>query len=203
MRRLIKNVVMLLIIISVCVLSFFTMSMAVKSNVSNNFNKEFNGNMPNFNNGDFPMENMPERPSGDFNMENMPSQENLPEEFKNGERPEGFEGNFNRNDFPRGEFKTNIGIIYYILFVVVGLVVSGLIIYLVMSKFNKKSLKETLGTPKNIIVFLLLTIVITAALTVVQSLTAKNVFAKNNMKQFENINMPINNTDNNENVTEE
>ena len=214
MNRTIKNVVMVTIILITCVLSFFTMKGSVKSSFQKNseFKNEFGGKLPNFNNGEFSEENMPQRPSGNFekgempNLENLPDNfgrgeipklENLPENFANGEMPE----NFNNSNFDRTKFKQNISAIYYILFAIEGLIISSLLIYLVMSNFNSKTLKETFGTSKKIIVFIILVLIITLGLTVVQSVVAKKVFATNSMTQFENRQRPNNNMNNSNNIT--
>ena len=208
MSRNIKNVVMIVTIIIVCILSYFTMVGAAKSTMPyNSFEKEFGGTQPNFNNGEFSEENMPQRPSGNFenlpdNFEKgeMPDLENLPENFGNGEMPsfeempENFEENFKNGNLSKGQFKQNISAIYYILFAVEGLIISSLLIYLIMSRFNSKTLKETLDTSKKIIVYVILTIIITIGLTVVQAVLAKNAFAIDNMPEFENRQIPSNNT---------
>ena len=216
MSRKIKNVIMIAIILIVCVLSYFTMSGAVKSSMpnNNNFRNDFGGTPQNFDNGEFSEENMPERPSMDFENGEMPNNGELPENFKNGkipnmgelpenfekgEMPEGFEENFKNGNFSREQFKPSISAIYYILFVVEGLIISSLLIYLVMSKFNSKTLKETLDTSRKIIAYIILLLIITIGLTVVQSMLATNVFATNNMKQFENIQRPRNNSNNSNN----
>lgn len=223
MNRKIKNVIMITIILVVCVLSYFTMTGAVKSSRQNNgtFENDFGGTPPNFNNGEFSKEDMEERPSKDFqegempNLENLPKNfedgeipniEELPENFENGEMPnfdempENFEENFKNGNLSKGQFKQNISAIYYILFAVEGLIISVLLIYLIMSKFNSKTLKETLDTSKNIIVFIILVLIITIGLTAVQSVLANNVFATNNMPQFENRQRPNNNTNNSNNT---
>ena len=216
MSRKIKNVIMIAIILIVCVSSYFTMSGAVKNSMpnNNNFRNDFGGTPPNFNNGEFSEENILERPSMDFENGEMPNNGELPENFKNGkipnmgelpenfekgEMPEGFEENFKNGNFSREQFKPSISAIYYILFVVEGLIISSLLIYLVMSKFNSKTLKETLDTSRKIIAYIILVLIITIGLTVVQSMLATNVFATNNMKQFENIQRPRNNSNNSNN----
>lgn len=44
-------------------------------------------------------------------------------------------------EMPNGENKNNISTIYYVLFSVENLIITILVIYLVMSSFNKKTLK--------------------------------------------------------------
>lgn len=61
------------------------------------------------------------------------------------------------------------------LFLAIGVLTSALIMYLIMSGFNKKTMKETLSGIDNIIIFILATAIITFGLTVVQtSLTKSN-----------------------------
>ena len=199
MSRIIKNVVMISIILGVCVLSFFTMKGAVKSNIPNNstFEKEFGGTMPQFNNGEFSAENLPQMPSGNLGKGEMPNIGELPENFENGKMPEDFQESFKNGNLPKGDFKQNIGIIYYVLFAVEGLIISLLLIYLIMSRFNSKTFKETLGTGIQKIIFVILVLIITVGLTILQSILAKNLFSSNNIMQFEdrqNFRNNINNT---------
>ena len=67
MNRKVKNVIMIAILIIVCILSYFTMNVAVKSSMPDNSTsgKEFGGTPPNFNNGEFSEEDIPQKPSED------------------------------------------------------------------------------------------------------------------------------------------
>ena len=204
MNRKIKNGIMIAIILIVCILSYFTMSVAVKNSMSSNgmFKNDFGGTLSNFNNGEFSEEDMLQRPSKEFGNGEMPNIGEVPEGFKNGEMPniaempENFEQTFKNSNFSKGQFRLNISLIYYILFVVEGLIISTLLIYLIMSKFNSKTLKETFETGKKVIIFIILVLILTTGLTVVQSILAKNVFGANNMTQFEDIQRNINNINN-------
>ena len=219
MNRKIKNVVMIAIITIVCILSYFTMNAANKSSIPSNgtFKNNFGGSQPNFNKGEFSQEDFPKSPSGNFEKGEMPNIEELPENFakgeipnmgelpenfEKGEIPEGIEDNFKEGNFYKGEFKQNISVIYYILFAVEGLIISLLLIYLIMSRFNSKTFKETLGTGKQRIIFIILVLVLTTGLTVAQTMLSKNVFVANNMTQFENMQRPRNDTNNLNNTNE-
>ena len=210
MSRKVKNMIMISIILIVCVLSYFTMIGAVKGSIPNNsrFEKEFDAAMPQFNNSEFSKEDIPEKPSGDFVKGQMPNIGELPENFEKGEMhnldeiPEDFQENFNGGRNFKGQFKQNINAIYYILFAVEGLTISLLLIYLIMSRFNSKILKETLGTGKLKIIFVILVLVLTIGLTVAQTMLAKNIFAANDMTQFENMQGPRNDTNNLNNTNE-
>ena len=207
MNRKVKNVIMIAVLIIVCVLSYFTMNAAVKSSMPDNgtSGKEFGGTPPNFNNNEFSEEDIPQKPSEDSGDRKKTNRGELSENTENGEMPnieempEDFEENFKNGNFSKREFKSNISAIYYILFAVEGLIISSLLIYLIMSKFNSKTLKETLDTSRKIIAYIILVLIITIGLTVVQSMLATNVFATNNMKQFENIQSPRNNSNNSNN----
>lgn len=209
MSRKIKNIIMIVIILIVCVLSYFTMKGAAQSSMPNkaSFENDFEGKIPNFNNDEFSEENMPQIPSNGNGNREIPDKEQLPENFNKGdfsegfdesknlnfdEMPEGFEENFKNGNFSKESFKSNISAIYYILFAVEGLIVSSLLIYLVMSKFNNKTLKETLAS-KKIIVFIISVLIITIVLTITQSVLTKKVFTASNMMQFENRQIPRNN----------
>lgn len=204
MSRNIKNVVMIVIIIGVCILSYFTMNGAIKSSMPNsdNFKNNFGGTPPNFNNGEFSKENRPQMPSGNFEKGEMPNIGELPENFENGKMSEDFKENFKNGNLPKGDFKQNISVIYYILFALEGLIISLLLIYLIMSRFNSKTFKETLGTGIQKIVFVILVLIITVGLTVLQSMLAKNVFVGNNRIQFEDRQNFRNNIDNTNIVNE-
>ena len=203
MNRKIKNVVMIITIIIVCVLSCFIMNAAVKSNIPNNsrFENEFKESMPQFNNEEVLKENIPQKPSGDFENREMPSNKEFPNDFKNGEMPnlDEMPENFKNGNFSKEQFKVSISSIYYILFAAEGLIISLLLIYLIMSRFNSKTLKETFGTGAQKIVFIILVLIITIGLTILQSMLSKNVFSinqDNNMPQFENRQSLKNDTNN-------
>lgn len=98
----------------------------------------------------------PEKPSGEDNK-TFPNQngENVPE--------------INSLNF------TNISNTYFILFVIQSLAITLIIIYLLMSKFNKKTLKETFISSDKIIIYGLSTIIITSSLTYLDNYVAKNM----------------------------
>lgn len=104
----------------------------------------------------------PEKPSGEDNKtfpnqngENAPDGENAPE--------------INSLN------STNISNTYFILFVIQSLAITLIIIYLLMSKFNKKTLKETFISSDKIIIYGLSTIIITSSLTYLDNYVAKNM----------------------------
>lgn len=98
----------------------------------------------------------PEKPSGEDNK-TFPNQ--------NGE-------NVSEINSPNS---TNISNIYFILYVIESLAITLIIIYLLMSKFNKKTLKETFISSDKIIIYGLSTIIITSSLTYLDNCVAKNI----------------------------
>ena len=76
-----------------------------------------------------------------------------------------------------------ISTIYYVLFACEGLLISLLLAYLIMSRFNKKSFKETFSGTKSVIAFALAIIIATSGLTAAQSLVTQKVLADNSSSQ--------------------
>jgi hypothetical protein len=119
----------------------------------------------------------PEMPSGDSNSNAQPSSppessdsnsgdsSNQPPSMPNGEMHQGAPGSSKK-----------LTTVYYIIFACEGLLISLLLIYLIMSQFNKKSFKETFKNGKSIIAFALALIIATSGLTVAQSAVASKFF---------------------------
>lgn len=160
MKRSIKNLIMILLIIVVCVCSYFTMQSISKTSSSNNIGME--------------QGQPPEMPAGDSNN-NMgepptkPGQENI---------------------------SNQISTANYIMFGAEGLIISILVIYLIMSRFNKLTLKETLKNADKAIIFILTTILVTA----IQICIAKNSLTSNSGEMSNNMQiMPGGDSSNTEN----
>ena len=136
------------------------------------------------------MSEPPAKPDG----ENTQNTDNQPPELPEGETtdgdamnsnqppelPEGENGNGGmmpqgeNQQMVNGEVPTNeLSVIYYVLFAVEGLALSSLIIYLVMSKFNEKTFKETLKTTDKKIICILSIVLATAILTIAESYIVK------------------------------
>jgi hypothetical protein len=75
---------------------------------------------------------------------------------------------------------SELGIKYYLLFTIEGLIISILIMYLILSNFNKQSLKETFAEKDKIIIMLLSTIIITTGILFTDKLITSNLTTKNN-----------------------
>ena len=85
-----------------------------------------------------------------------------------------------------GENNTKIETAYYIIFGIEAFVVSILVIYLIMSGFNSKTLVETLNGAKNIIIYIILVAIVTTGLTLAQSYITKNISSSNTQNQIQN-----------------
>ncbi len=147
---------------------------------------ESNGNSQNnsetdSNNGDSSTKNTPpEKPDGDNNNSSSNGQNNgMP-----GGAPGENNSNVNEdsNMMPQQQSNSQTNIFYYILFGIEGLIISLTLTYLIMSKFNKKTFKETFENSDKTIIYILLSILLTSIFTLGSSTinTEKN---ENNNKQ--------------------
>ncbi len=161
MKRNLKNIVMILIIIAVGVCSYFTMKNTQTTNNNGGANQQNS-------------QTIPQMPSQDSN-----SSENLNSNGDMGEPPAKLDGENSSSstnmqglkEMPNmNQQNSNGGIktIHYVMFGIEGLVISLMIIYLAMSRFNKYTLKETLNEVNTTIIFILLVIIVTVILTVAQ-----------------------------------
>ncbi len=180
-KRSLKNIIMIIVLIFMCGLVIFTMNCAKEHSSSKNKISNVNDsetfkdklpsdlNEPSQNNDskeekpddNSNMKELPEKPEGDSNMEEPP------------EKPDGDNSTPNEmpgNDFAKGEpfvmsgsYSTSL--IYYILFALEGLVISSIVMYLIMSNFNKKTFKETFVNKDKVMINILSIIILTSGLT--------------------------------------
>ena len=136
------------------------------------------------------MEEPPAKPSDDTNSEMTNSENNSNETSTNDEesnskmeeppaKPDG-DGNNASSDMSKNE---SISSIYYVIFGIEGLVISSILIYLVMSKFNKKTFKETFINKDKIIINVLTVIILTTGITYLCTYVTNN--STSNTKQTE------------------
>ncbi len=182
MSRKRKNLISILLIILLISSIVFTMLYA-KNNVSaNNSTQQMGENsgggtppdMPSGNNSD--STTPPEKPSDDNTGESK-----TPPDMPSGENGQGN----TPPDMPNSNSQTsssedNNYLVYYIIFGVESLLLSVVIIYLVMSKFNKKGFKESLSSSDKILIYILCTIILTSVLTFTSSYVTKNCLTDNN-----------------------
>lgn len=214
MSRKVKNIIMITIIIIVCIASGFTIQLAKESgegtNQGNppqmlNSSGENSGNgqmgtppsgngmggntqMPNNSNGNN-QGTPPSKPDDSNGNNSIGSQQNQmmgkPDEQNNSNSQEN-ENMPSMPDMQNGENNIEIEISYYIIFGIEAFVVSILVIYLIMSGFNSKTLAETLNGAKNIIIYIILVAIVTTGLTFAQSYITKNISSSNTQNQIQN-----------------
>lgn len=108
------------------------------------------------------MEEPPEKPDGETDLKS-----DIEKDFDSNknEIPEKPEGEPNFEDKNENNFQPTLSYIYYIIFGVECLFLSGFLVYLIVSKFNKKTWKETFASGDKIIIYILSLIILMAALT--------------------------------------
>lgn len=117
------------------------------------------------------MKEPPEKPEEDSNMEEPP------------EKPDGDNSVPNEmpgNDFAKGELfvmsgSSSISLIYYILFALEGLVIFSIVMYLIMSSFNKK----TFVNKDKVMINILSIIILTSGLTYLSSKVTRDYLLNN------------------------
>lgn len=190
MKRATKNLLNISSILILCLLIFFTMFFA--KNLVSAPRRNFPGN-----NMQFQM-----RPSQSSNREQFDNnQRRFPREPQNqqdktiNDPPQFPEGNMemppNRNF--REDFKTpniltiSLPLYYYIILGIENLLLSLLIIYLIMSNLNKKTLQETIAYSDKKIIFVLSVVILTTIFTLLTSSITSKVFtqSKNFLHSFE------------------
>ena len=177
MKRNAKNIIMIVGLIAVLVAAGFTMHYA-KENIQ--YDDPFGPNMQ----GQQP----PEKPggqSGDDQSQQPP------------EMPGGQSGDDQSQQPPEmpgmgGAFNRQLTAAYYVVFAVESLIAAFLIIYLIMSAFNKKTFKETFSSSKKIALFILLVIVLTGGITLADKIFTEKVVLSSSNSGFQgNGQMPV------------
>lgn len=168
MKRSIKNIIMFILIIIVCVLIGLTINYSKQSIKQNN-----NSNMPQMNNqppsmpeGDNSSQTPPEKPDDDKANDN--STEEIVKDDMN--TPPKVDNNMNKNENSNSSLK-----VYYILLSIESLVASCLITYLIMSNFNKKNIKGTFYNSDKMIIGGLTVAIITILLVFLTTKLSTNL----------------------------
>lgn len=196
MKRNIKNIIMLILTALVICSMVFTMNY-VKNHVTTN-NKEMTNE-----NGTPPSMPNEQNNSSNDNNQNSNTPPSKPDENNDGqdsnntneppEKPsDSKENNQNTNtppSMPNGQNgpgnmnnqnSTNLTTYYYVAFAIESLILSGLIIYLVMSSFNKKTFKETFENKDKVVITILSVIILTTAFTYTDKYITTKYFLTNN-----------------------
>ncbi len=148
---------------------------------------ESNGNSQNNSetdskNGDSSTKNTPpEKSDGDNNNSSSNGQNNGMPGGAPGENNSN--GNEDSNMMPQQQSNSQTNIFYYILFGIEGLIISLTLTYLIMSKFNKKTFKETFENSDKTIIYILLSILLTSIFTLGSSTINTEKNENNNNQQ--------------------
>ena len=175
MKRNMKNGITILLIF--LTIGGIILTINIAKNNSTNENPGGMGTPPTNN-----QTNMPEPPSQNQNNNETTNQSNDTPENKNQsnnqqppEKPDG-EDNNAPSGMPNNQMENNqptsnqdIALVYYFSFILEGAVLASLIMYLVMSNFNKKTLKETFSTKEKIVIDALSIIILTSGITYVST----------------------------------
>ncbi len=81
---------------------------------------------------------------------------------------------------------TTISWVYYLIFGTLTLVISLLLIYLMMSKFNKLSFKETFSNSDKVLIYILINIIVCTGFTFLEGKVASNYLISNETNTSEN-----------------
>lgn len=149
--------------------------------------------------GNQDMNEPPEKPSGDQGMEEPPA---LPEDSESSkpEPPNMDNSSDNTLQKPDGEqqeqptnmleeSKTSIKLTtgYYIAFSIESVILAILLIYLIMSNFNKKGFKETFVNVDKVVIFILLSLVISACTTYASKILTEKYFLNSSTSEQKNM----------------
>ncbi len=177
MSRKLKNILMIVLVAILSIGTCLTIYMFKDNNSNDKMMLQGSGeNPPSMPSGEANnnsnMEEPPEKPNGE---ENSTIDSNSGESKDKSEN--GMIGIPTKDDMNKQNSVSNNSITYYIVLLCQSLAIALLIMYLIMSKFNKKSFKETLSTSDKIIIYTLSTIIITSGLMFLEIYLAKNVLA--------------------------
>ncbi len=217
MKRSLKNIILIIII----VLSFLGIGLTIyyaKNNPTINSNLQSNMEMgnetpSNMNDGSTPpempdgesseSETPPEKPDGESEESETPPEKPDGESSESETSLEKPDGESSESETPpdmpsgnsenMGNSNQNLDTIYYVIFGIESLILSSSVLYLFMSKFNKKTFKETFGVSDKIIIFVLSVIILTGGLTFgeskIVSILANNNSSSSGMPQEQNSNV--------------
>lgn len=190
-RRALKNTIMMIVLIVVLGLTGFTIYKASSSvnpgkvQMNGMYGKGERGEMPTGENGQVEKREMPTDENGQIEKREMPTDEN-------GEAISPRGGNFGEGRKMQKR-ESGIATSYLILFGIEGIIIGFIVIYWIVTKFNKKGVKETLKNKKKVAVIIVGTLVLAAGITAGAGAISNNV-ARNNLPQqnFNRENNPMN-----------
>lgn len=211
MKRITKNIITIVTILLMLVLVFLTMNYANNhieginngpNNIPDNVEvtgESTNNNTPPDNSGQNNSEEPPEKKEGD----NQNSNEEPPAKPEENNDTSNTNNDQNNNEMPTmpSEGMSNVNntksltTVYYIVFGIECLVIAYLIMYLIMSNLNKKTLKETYENKDKVLITLLGTIILGALLTYLSAVITTKYFLNSEVQSGNN------NTQNNQNIS--
>ncbi len=179
MKRKTKNIIMIFALILLFALNGLTVYLATEHSTN-----MLNSNMPSMGENNRP----PEMSSGDNNLQ---------EENDNGTPPEKptddnsssnggsndiskmpsspNNGNVNESGVSNGVNNSKVDTIYIVLFGIESLFISGILIYLLMSSFNKKSIREVFVSNDKVLIYVLSLVILTSFVTVLDTFTSNKI----------------------------
>lgn len=211
MKRITKNIISVVSILLMLTLVFLTINYANNhiesvdnrpNNISDNVEmtgESTTNNTPPDNSGQNSMEEPPAKPDGD----NQDSNEEPPAKPEENNDTSNINDNQNSNEKPSmpNEDMSNINntrsltTTYYIVFGIECLVIAYLIMYLIMSNLNKKTLKETYQNKDKVLITLLGTIILGTLLTYSSVVITTKYFLNSDVQSGNN------NIQNNQNIS--
>ncbi len=202
MSRKIKNIISIVVILLLCGSIVFTGYLSAKSNTNNSNNiSNINQNgseQPEMPNGDNPGE-PPEKPDGKMNNEQGNDNSNMeePPEMPNVDNNMGTPPDMPNNNGgieqiggQQGD-NTDNNYVYLILLGIESLSLSLIVLYLIMSGFNKKTLKETFANSDKILIYILGVVILTSGLTLTENLVANKFKDNANVNENSNQGMGV------------
>lgn len=182
MKRWIKNGILVLVMVLCIGIIIFTginasKNLSTNNNgmvgtppTANNSGENTPPEMPNNNNGNnnSSTNEPPEKPSGDNNESTEPPEK--PDGENNSSTPEMPSNNMNA---PMNN-NSSLSVKYYVIFGVAGFGFTISAVYLLMSKFNKLTFKETFVNTDKTLIFILTSILLTGVITFASSYLTKN-----------------------------
>ncbi len=176
MKRSIKNTLMAVLLAVALVGTYFTMASAKNLTATGN-----SSDIPSFNGG----QSAPTSQSDSgISTDSSATPPDMPSDSQSGSS-----GQSTPPDMPSGSQDGGSGMMpaaasgsteltagYYVLFAAEGLVIAVTAVYLVASSFNKKSFKQTFATTDKLIIGILVSVILTAGITVGDAAITKNYF---------------------------
>ena len=179
MKRYVKNIICVILIVSMLGLLCFTINKGMNNDNQPNMKESLDNGMESPEKNDSKMEEPPEKPDGS-EMEEPP------------EKPD--ESNDSKMPSQNGN-KQNISVKYYVIVGITSILISIILSYLIISNFNKKSFKETFMNKDKIIIYVLFTIIVTSLLIGLSYIALNQKTTLNDPNNMNSNNMNSNNND--------